>query len=105
MHYLKTQATYICFNLNTVLGLSGLNDIDTATLTATLNTHVIAGANVRAEDLVNGVVNTLGDDLIINAGNSTIADPNGRVSNIIIVNVQAVNGVVHAIDKVLLPQL
>ena len=87
------------------LGVSGLNDIDAATLTATLNTHVIAGANVRASDLVNGVVGTLGADLIINALNSTITDPNGRVSNIIVVNVQAANGVVHAIDKVLLPQL
>lgn len=87
------------------LGLSSLNDIDTATLTATLNTHVIVGANVHAEDLVNGTVNTLGEDLIIDIGNSTITDPNARVSNIIVVNVQATNGVIQAIDKVLLSQL
>lgn len=87
------------------LGIGGLDDIDTATLTATLNTHVIAGANVRAEDLVSGVVSTLGDDITIDATNATITDPNGRVSNIIVVNVQAANGVVHAIDKVILPQL
>ncbi len=87
------------------LGVGSLNDIDGATLTATLNTHVIAGANVRAEDLVDGTVSTLGDDLVIDATNATITDPNGRVSNIIVVNVQAANGVVHAIDKVLLPQL
>lgn len=87
------------------LGLSSLTDIDGATLTATFNTHVIAQANVRAEDLVNGTVSTLGADLIVDAGNSTLTDPNGRVSNIIVVNVQAANGVIHAIDKVLLPQL
>lgn len=87
------------------LGASGLNDIDGPVLTAALNTHVIAGANVRAEDLVNGTVSTLGDDLVIDAGNATITDPNGRVSNIIVVNVQAANGVVHVINKVLLPQL
>ncbi|MBT8275792.1 MAG: fasciclin domain-containing protein [Bacteroidia bacterium] len=86
------------------LGISSLDDIDTATLTATLNTHVIPGANVRAEDLVDGPVGTLGDDIIIDASNATITDQNGRVSNIIVVNVQAANGVVHAIDKVLLPQ-
>jgi transforming growth factor-beta-induced protein len=92
-------------DLLTELGAGSLADIDGATLTATLNTHVIAGANVRAEDLTDGTVSTLGDDIIIDATNATITDPNGRVSNIIVVNVQAANGVVHAIDKVILPQL
>jgi len=92
-------------DLATELDINGLADIDGPTLTAALNTHVIAGANVRAEDLVNGTVSTLGDDLDINAPNATITDPNGRISNIIVVNVQASNGVVHVIDKVLLPQL
>lgn len=87
------------------LGIAGLDDIDTATLEATLNTHVIAGANVRAEDLVDGTVGTLGDDIIIDATNATITDLNGRVSDIIVVNVQAANGVVHAINKVILPEL
>lgn len=87
------------------LGVASLDDIDTATLEATLNTHVIAGANVRAEDLVDGTVSTLGDDIIIDATNATITDLNGRVSDIIVVNVQAANGVVHAINKVILPEL
>jgi len=87
------------------LGLNSLDDIDTATLTATLNTHVIPEANVRAEDLVSGTVSTLGDDIVIDADNATITDPNGRVTNIIVINVQAANGVVHAIDQVILPQL
>ncbi len=87
------------------LGIAGLDDIDTATLEATLNTHVIGGANVRAEDLVDGTVMTLGDDIIIDATNATITDLNGRVSDIIVVNVQAANGVVHAINKVILPEL
>lgn len=87
------------------LGVAGLADIDGATLTATLDTHVIAGANVRSEDLVNGTVSTLGADVIINADDTTLTDPNGRVSKIVVVDVQASNGVVHAIDKVLLPQL
>jgi uncharacterized surface protein with fasciclin (FAS1) repeats len=87
------------------LGATSLDDIDTATLEATLNTHVIAGANVRAEALVSGTVGTLGDDIVIDATNATITDLNGRVSTIIVVNVQAANGVVHAIDKVILPEL
>lgn len=85
------------------LGVGGLDDIDGPTLTAVLNMHVIAEANVRAEDLVNGPVTTLGGEIIIDAGNATITDPNGRVSNIVVVNVQASNGVIHAIDKVILP--
>lgn len=87
------------------LGVNSLNDIDGSTLTAALNTHVIAEANIRAEDLVSGTVSTLGDDIVIDATNATITDPNGRVSTIIVTNVQAANGVVHAINKVLLPQL
>ncbi|MEX0995803.1 MAG: fasciclin domain-containing protein [Flavobacteriaceae bacterium] len=85
------------------LGVSSLGDIDGPTLTAVLNMHVIAEANVRAEDLVDGTVTTLGGDITIDATNATITDPNGRISNIIVVNVQAANGVVHAIDKVILP--
>jgi uncharacterized surface protein with fasciclin (FAS1) repeats len=92
-------------DLLTELGATDLSDIDAATLTATLNTHVIAGANVRAEDLVDGVVTTLGGDINIDAGNAVITDANGRMSNIVVVNVQASNGVVHVIDKVILPQL
>lgn len=94
----------VAFNdLFVELGVNSLDDIDGATLTAVLNMHVIAEANVRAEDLESGPVTTLGGDIIIDAPNTTITDPNGRVSNIVLVNIQATNGVVHAIDKVILP--
>ncbi|MGK0386750.1 MAG: transforming growth factor-beta-induced protein [Patiriisocius sp.] len=86
-------------------GVTNINDIDGPTLTAALNTHVIAGANVRAEDLVDGTQSTLGDDIVIDAANAIITDPNGRTSQIIVTNVQAANGVIHAIQTVLLPQL
>ena len=86
-------------------GVNGLNDIPADILTATLNTHVVAGANVRAEDLVTGEVATLGDALQIDAETAIITDPNGRTSQVIVTNVQAANGVIHAIDTVLLPQL
>ena len=74
-------------------------------MTAALNTHVIAGANVRSTDLSNGTVSTLGADLVVDADNASLTDPNGRQSNIIAFDVQAANGVIHAIDTVLLPQL
>ena len=87
------------------LELGGLDDIDTATLTATLNYHVIAGANVREDDLVSGTVTTLGGDIEIDAANGTITDANGRVINIVVTDVQAANGVVHVVSRVILPQL
>jgi len=87
------------------LDVEGIADIDPATLTAALNTHVVAGANVRSSDLMDGTVTTLGADLTVDATAGTLKDPNGRVSTIAVFDVQAANGVVHAIDTVLLPQL
>ena len=92
-------------NLYAELGVAGIDDVDGAVLTATLYTHVVAGANVRAENLVTGTVPTLGDALQIDAETAIITDPNGRTSQVIVTNVQAANGVIHAIDTVLLPQL
>lgn len=92
-------------SLITELEVGGLSDIDTEVLAATLNMHVIAGANVREENLESGNVTTLGGDISLNASNATITDANGRESSIIVTNVQAANGVIHAIDKVILPQL
>lgn len=93
--------------LLTELGVSGLSAINTATLTATLNHHVVAGANVRSTALTNNMtVGTLGGNIIANiTGGVKLTDANGRISNIVAVNVQATNGVIHVIDKVILPKL
>ncbi|APQ16356.1 fasciclin domain-containing protein [Maribacter hydrothermalis] len=79
-------------------------------LTAVLNHHVIAGANIVSGDLSNGLVSpaTLeGDTLtftIDGDGNVTITDGSGNAEiGIIAVNVQANNGVIHAIDTVMIP--
>lgn len=85
------------------LGLSSLGDVPTSALEATLNSHVIAGANVRSEDLTDGTVNTLGDPIEIDAENAVITDQNGRMINITVTDVQAGNGVIHVIDKVIAP--
>ena len=37
------------------------------------------------------------------SGSGTLTDNNGRVTNIVAVDVQANNGIIHAIDAVLLP--
>jgi len=79
----------------------------TAQLTAVLQYHVAAG-NVLSSSLTNNqVVTTLqgGTFTIGLTGGAKITDANARVSNIIAVDVQAANGVIHVVDKVLLPTL
>jgi len=93
--------------LLTELEVSALGDIATETLQATLNLHVVAGLNVAAESLTdNFTVPTLGGNITANiTGGATLTDANGRISNIVATNVQAANGIIHAIDKVILPNL
>lgn len=95
-------------SLLTELSLGGLNDIPQATLEKTLKYHVVTNANVLASALTDGMmVETFaGDSFTVNlTGGAKITDFNGRVSNITATDVQASNGVVHVIDKVLLPDL
>ena len=90
------------------LEYAALADIPTATLEATLNTHVIAGANVLSSTLTDGMLIdiTLGDDFTINTvGGATFTDLNDRTGDIFITDVQAVNGVIHVVNKVILPNL
>ncbi|MBK8968440.1 MAG: fasciclin domain-containing protein [Saprospiraceae bacterium] len=92
--------------LLTELGAASLNDIPANTLNAVLQYHVVSGANVRSTQLTEGqnVTTYQGGDFTVSlAGGAKITDGQGRVSNIIAVDVQAGNGVVHAIDKVILP--
>ena len=88
-------------------GIPTLGDIPLELLENTLNTHVIGFLNARAEDLVQDqVLATLGSTLTVSLTDGPqLTDENGRVANIIVTNVQAYNGVVHVIDKVLLPLL
>ena len=89
------------------LGLNALGDIPISTLEATLATHVVVEANVRSTDLVDGMpITTIGSPLTVSlTAGAQLVDTNNRVSNIVAVDVQAYNGVIHVIDKVLLPTL
>ncbi|MBL7561051.1 fasciclin domain-containing protein [Olleya sp. YSTF-M6] len=86
------------------LNATALTDLDTATVDAVLTYHVVA-ANVQSSMLASGTVATLGGDITADATAFTLTDANDRVSNIItsLVDIQATNGVVHAIDQVILP--
>ncbi|MUP46237.1 fasciclin domain-containing protein [Gramella sp. BOM4] len=86
-------------------------DIDDDVLTAVLTYHVIAENNYLSGDLSDGLaVTTLqGQDLTINEadGDFSITDAAGGMSDILedFVDIQATNGVIHAIDTVLMPDL
>ena len=87
------------------LNLSSLDEIDEPTLNTTLTYHVIGEANVYSTDLSDNLqLNTLGGPITANMSlGATLTDANNRVSNIIAVDIQANNGVIHVIDKVILP--
>ena len=92
--------------LLTELNLSGLSAIPQATLENTLKYHVVAGANVASTDLTNNMMVTTfqgGKFTITTTGGAKITDAKNRVSNIVATDVQCSNGIIHVIDKVILP--
>lgn len=93
-------------SLLTELNLPNLAAVPAATLENVLKYHVVAGANVLSTDITNNMnVTTFqgGTFKITTTGGVKITDANNRVSNVIATDVQCSNGVIHAIDKVLLP--
>jgi len=92
-------------DLLTELGVDRLSAIDEPTLNSTLNHHVVGEINTLSSDLSdNLLINTLEGEITANVtGGASLTDGNNRVSNIIVVDVQANNGVLHIIDKVILP--
>jgi len=93
---------------DTVLALDELwttpADITLETLKTALNLHVIVEDNIKEADLTDGSVFTLGGMLTVDATAKTLADGSNPtvVSNILATDIQATNGILHAIDNVLL---
>ena len=96
------------------LAVSSLYDIDEQTLGAVLSYHVVVGVNQFSMSLSDGMVFTTAlDQSIPGGGNLTyndgdtgpgvLTDNNERTSNMILLDVQADNGIIHAIDTVVLP--
>jgi len=87
------------------LGLSSLDEVPVADLTQILTYHVI-GAKVMSTDLSTGYVPTLASfdsspvSMYVTVGNTVSI--NGSIS-VTTADVEAENGVIHVVDKVILP--
>ncbi len=115
-----TDATYTVFAptnsafealLEGLDGYDSLEDFDTAEEKALLATilkyHVVSGIAAKSTDLSDGqAIGTLqGEDVTIDLdGGVFIEDATMDKAEVTLANVEASNGVVHLIDKVLLPQ-
>jgi uncharacterized surface protein with fasciclin (FAS1) repeats len=75
---------------------------DQALLTQVLLYHVARGNRDSAEVLGSSRIRTLQGGFLFQSG-GVLTDANGRTSNIIAVDFKASNGVIHVIDRVVLP--
>ena len=84
------------------LGVSGISDLSAEALTPILLYHVVSG-NVTSSMVSTGMVPTLNEgaqlDVMVSESGVMI---NGN-TNVVVVDVQGTNGIIHAVDKVLLP--
>ena len=81
-----------------------LASLTSAQVTSVLTYHVVAGANDLSNAIPTTPITTLETGTFTIAG-TVITDEAARQTNIVAVDVQASNGVIHVIDNVLLPTL
>lgn len=92
----------------TELNLSGFGEeagqLNAATTDAVLLMHIVDG-NIQSSGLPNGTVTTLGGDITANNTTFVLTDGLDRDIGIVtsLVDIQAINGVIHVIDKVIRP--
>jgi len=84
------------------LELDGLDDIDQTTLTQVLLYHVVPGARTAESVLPATRLRTLQSGFLQQAG-GVLTDNKGRDAAIVAVDIRATNGVVHVINRVVLP--
>lgn len=89
------------FDTATLNLYSGLNSTQK---TAVLTYHVVPGANVLSNAIPSGPITTFETGTFTISG-TVITDEQSRATNIVATDVQASNGVIHAVNQVLLPNL
>lgn len=81
-----------------------LGSLTSSQLTSILSYHVVAGANVLSNEIPSGPITTFESGTFTISG-TTITDEASRQTNIVAVDVQAANGVIHVINNIILPEL
>lgn len=81
-----------------------LGSLTSGQLTSVLTYHVVAGANVLSTGIPSGPITTF-ETGTFTVNGTTITDEAGRQTNIVAVDVQAANGVIHVLDNIILPNL
>ena len=84
------------------LQVSGIADLSAEALTPILLYHVVSG-NVTSSKVATGMVPTLNEDAMLDLMVSETGVKINGSTNVVAVDVQGTNGVIHVIDKVLLP--
>ena len=95
-------------DLITELDISELAEVSADSLSNILSNHLVPDATIRSSDFFEGQeLTTLNDKIIrINVSDTIqVMDEKNRTSKIILQNIQATNGVLHTLDKVLLPEI
>ncbi|UOB16746.1 fasciclin domain-containing protein [Abyssalbus ytuae] len=100
--FAPTNAAFESFMLavQNDLGYNSFEEIPLDLLTQIIEYHIIDGNNASGS-LAGAITTQQGETL--NVDGTVIADQSEVNANILIENVQGVNGMVHAVDKVLLP--
>lgn len=84
------------------LGVSGIADLSADQLTPILLYHVVSG-NVRASQVTSGDVPTLKEGSVISITTDGMGVMLNGNANVVATDVQGINGVIHVIDRVILP--
>lgn len=93
--------------LNSAFDTATLNlygGLNSTQKTAVLTYHVVPGANVLSNAIPSGPITTFETGTFTISG-TVITDEQSRATNIVATDVQASNGVIHAVNQVLLPNL
>ncbi|WP_026726617.1 fasciclin domain-containing protein [Flavobacterium sasangense] len=93
--------------LNSAFDTATLNlygGLNSTQKTAVLTYHVVPGANVLSNAIPSGPITTFETGTFTISG-TVITDEQSRATNIVATGVQASNGVIHAVNQVLLPNL
>ena len=89
-------------DLNTAFGWATLDEIPVDTLREVLLYHVVSGENLIASELSDASLTSMQSEGFTVKGGA-IDDASYSNTNVVMVDIQGTNGVIHEIDKVLVP--